>query len=144
MTGIEILDKSVKQLTDNNNHELVQRVKSLISNKHTSAPIDGDVISIDNIKAQQVGSAAYVDMSVTTPHHLSSFVNKAVEECIKNAIMEQEPNVANANTHASGPDVSCPLLTHTSSEYAEEHPVMDVEEETQQLLLLDPNEEKVT
>jgi len=144
MTGIEILDESVKQLTDTNNHELVQRVKSLISNKRTNAPIDRDVISIDNIKARQVGSAAYVDISVTTPNHLSSSANKAVEERIKNTIMEQEPNVVNANIRASGPDVSCPLLTHTSSEYAEEHPVTDVEEETRQLLLLDPNVEKVT
>lgn len=109
MTGAEIFGESVKQLTDTNDEMLVGRVDAIIRKG-----VDGaDVEEVNRIRARQVGSSSIVDVSITTSARLSSSANRAIEERLRWAIME-EPGVLDAEVHSSpaagSAEVVCPLL----------------------------------
>ena len=109
MTGAEIFGESVKQLTDTNDEMLVGRVDSIIREG-----VDGaDVLDVKRIRARQVGSSSIVDVSITTRERLSSTANRAIEERLRWAIMD-EPGVLDAEVHstpaAGSAEVVCPLL----------------------------------
>ena len=109
MTGAEIFGESVKQLTDTNDEMLVERVDSIIREG-----VDGaDVLDVKRIRARQVGSSSIVDVSITTRGRLSSTANRAIEERLRWAIMD-EAGVLDAEVHstpaAGSAEVVCPLL----------------------------------
>jgi cation diffusion facilitator family transporter len=106
MTGAEILGESVKQLTDTTNEELVRQIEKIT--------IDcDDVTAVKRVRARQVGSTALVDVSLTTSEGMSASAIRAVEERLRARILEEQPGVLDAEVHAAGPHVHCPLLAAT-------------------------------
>jgi divalent metal cation (Fe/Co/Zn/Cd) transporter len=108
-TGAEIFGESVKQLTDTVDERLVRKVKKIIKKSNDKE----DVLEVKRIRARQVGSSSLVDVSITTPEGLSSTANRAIEERLRWAIME-EPGVIDADVRAAPPagtdETICPLL----------------------------------
>ena len=109
MTGAEIFGESVKQLTDTNDEDLVERVEAVIRESDDGA----DVLDVKRIRARQVGSTSLVDVSIVTPDGLTATANRAIEERLRWTIMN-EPGIFNAEVHsapASGSNEKvCPLL----------------------------------
>lgn len=120
ITGFEIMNESIKQLTDTNNEELVSRMHTLIEKEEIGNPkMIGDVIDINQVHARQVGSAALVDVKITTAEGLSTSATRAIEDQIKWRILEEEGRgsgesvgiVLDAEVHATTHGTkSCPLL----------------------------------
>ena len=127
MTGFEIMTESIKQLTDTNNEELVERIHKLIEKEEIGET--GDVIEIERVRARQVGSLALVDVVVSTANGLSSSASRSIEDRIKWRIMEEEGKggaqeggaVFDAEVHAtSAGTINCPLLVATGMHSMEE------------------------
>lgn len=131
MTGAEILGESIKQLTDTSDEALVGKVAKLVNDSE-------DVLDVKRIRARRVGSAAMVDVSLCTPEGLSKSANHALEERLRWRIMEQ-PGVVDAEVHATGPDVVCPLLVADSGVREEQKSVSEVESSARQLLFMHPD-----
>lgn len=106
MTGADILGESLNQLTDTAVHpEMESRIGKL-------AGQDEDVMNVTTIKARQVGSKAFMDISVEIPPDFSSTAIRAVEERIKRRVL-QEPHIMDAVVRATSSVenvVVCPLL----------------------------------
>mmetsp|Transcript_14893 Transcript_14893/g.21059 ORF Transcript_14893/g.21059 Transcript_14893/m.21059 type:complete len:638 (+) Transcript_14893:168-2081(+) len=110
MTGAEIMSESIKQLTDTNNEDLVQKVTKLAANTE-------DVREVTRVRARQVGSSAIVDVEVSMDVDLASSAARAIEERIKSRIMsETNGDVMDADVHAKSPPevIFCPLLEATN------------------------------
>ena len=105
MTGAEILGESVKQLTDTSDQLLVKRIKKLVLKE------SDDVLKVNRVRARWMGSSAIVDLEVSTRENLSTSANRAVEDRIRYRIMEEEPDIIDADVHAVGESIKCPLLT---------------------------------
>lgn len=105
MTGAEILGESVKQLTDTSDQLLVKRIKKLVLKE------SDDILKVNRVRARWMGSSAIVDIEVCTRENLSTSANRAVEDRIRYRIMEKEPDVIDADVHAVGETMKCPLLT---------------------------------
>ena len=103
MTGMEILGESVKQLTDTSNEELVQKVTQL-ANENV------DVEHVVRVRARHVGSASSVDVSVTMPEDRSASAAWAVEERLKQQILQHVGDgVIDVDVRATAPSVTTEL-----------------------------------
>jgi cation diffusion facilitator family transporter len=103
MTGMEILGESVKQLTDTSNEELVQTVTKLANE-------NADVEHVVRVRARHVGSASSVDVSVTMPEDRTASAARAVEERLKQQILQYVGDgVVDVDVRATAP----PVLTTT-------------------------------
>jgi cation diffusion facilitator family transporter len=107
MTGMEILGESVKQLTDTSNEELVQKVTKLAND-------NVDVDQVVRVRARQVGSVSTVDISVTMPEDRTASAARAVEERLKQQILQStiDENVIDVDVRATAPTA---ILTSSSS-----------------------------
>lgn len=104
MTGMEILGESVKQLTDTSNEELVQKVTKL-ANENV------DVEQVVRVRARHVGSASSVDISVTMPEDRTASAARAVEERLKQHILQHVGDgVVDVDVRASAPSMSTTKL----------------------------------
>jgi cation diffusion facilitator family transporter len=107
MTGAEIMGESIKQLTDTSNEELVERVTKLAANCD-------DVLSVNRVRARQVGSASTVDVSVSMPDDKSASAARAVEVRLKQQILQVD-GVLDVDVRATSPGAFCPLLEASNS-----------------------------
>ena len=97
MTGMEILGESVKQLTDTSNEELVQKVTQ-VANENV------DVEEVVRVRARHVGSASSVDVSVTMPEDRTASAARAVEERLKQQILQHVGDgVVDVDVRATAP-----------------------------------------
>ena len=104
MTGMEILGESVKQLTDTSNEELVQKVTKLANEN-----VDGE--QVVRVRARHVGSASSVDISVTMPEDRTASAARAVEERLKQHILQHVGDgVVDVDVRASAPSMSTTKL----------------------------------
>lgn len=104
LTGADIMGESIKQLSDTTNEELVEKVRIMVK----QSP---DVTAVTRVRARQVGSSALVDVRVTTPSGLTTSVTRAVEERLRQLIMDNSPEVLDVEVHARPVgNIICPLL----------------------------------
>lgn len=132
MTGAEIMGEAVKQLTDTSDKHLVERVKAVALEQ------SDDVLDIDRIRTRWMGSSAIVDLSITTIDNLSNSANRAIENRVRHAIMDQEASILDADVRASPSQASqtvCPLLTASEAQHNEDASVQEVENDARSLLL---------
>lgn len=130
MTGVEIMGEAVKQLTDTNDEQLVERVKTVALEE------SDDVLEIEKIRTRWMGSSAIVDLSIKTPANLSSTANKSIENRVKYAIMDSEKTILDVEVRATSQSVvSCPLLTATGSQRDENISVQEIESDAMSLLM---------
>jgi len=130
MTGAEIMGEAVKQLTDTSDEDLGERVKVMLAEEETD-----DVVNIKRIRTRWMGSSAIIDLSITTPGQTSSSANRAIEERVKYKIMNREPDIIDAEVHASSDSVVCPLLTATNVWASEDVSVQGVEDDAREILM---------
>lgn len=103
MTGMEILGESVKQLTDTSNEELVQKVTQLASE-------NVDVDKVVRVRARHVGSASSVDVSVTMPEDRTASAARAVEERLKQQIIQYVgDDIVDVDVRATAPPIRTKL-----------------------------------
>lgn len=130
MTGVDILGESVNQLTDTAvDPQLETRVGNL-AREHE------DVLKVNNIKARQVGSKAFMDIGVEIPPDFSSTAIRAVEESIRRRVL-QEPSVMDAVVRATSKVedvVVCPLLDAKSETMITIPTVTEVEQHIRMVL----------
>eukprot|EP00546_Thalassionema_frauenfeldii_P002969 CAMPEP_0178936006 /NCGR_PEP_ID=MMETSP0786-20121207/24892_1 /TAXON_ID=186022 /ORGANISM="Thalassionema frauenfeldii, Strain CCMP 1798" /LENGTH=597 /DNA_ID=CAMNT_0020614279 /DNA_START=41 /DNA_END=1834 /DNA_ORIENTATION=+ len=129
MTGAEILTEAVKQLTDTTDPALEHRVQEDVM-------LNDDVVGVPRIRTRWMGSKALVDVSLQTPKGVSPSANKAIENRVKQALLEHERGVlVDAEVRATPQDevTFCPLLLNSSSTGKES--VTHVEEDARRLLL---------
>ena len=109
MTGMEILGESVKQLTDTSNEELVEKVTQL-ANENV------DVEQVVRVRARHVGSASSVDVSVTMPEDRTASAAWAVEERLKQQIIQYVGDgVVDVDVRATAPPVIISTLNGDST-----------------------------
>lgn len=138
MTGVEIMGEAVKQLTDTNDEQLVERVKTVALEE------SDDVLEIEKIRTRWMGSSAIVDLSIKTPANLSSTANKSIENRVKYAIMDSEKTILDVEVRATSQSVvSCPLLTATGSQRDENISVQEIESDAMSLLMSHDEVDKV-
>jgi len=130
MTGAEIMGEAVNQLTDTSDEDLGERVKVMLAEEETD-----DVVNIKRIRTRWMGSSAVIDLSITTPGQTSSSANRAIEERVKYKIMNREPDIIDAEVHASSDSVVCPLLTATNVWASEDVSVQGVEDDAREILM---------
>lgn len=124
MTGADILGESLNQLTDSSADPQLETKVGNIASEHE------DVLSVTGIKARQVGSKAFMDISVEIPPDFSSTAIRAVEERIRRNIL-QEPGVLDAVVRATSSAenlVVCPLLQAKSETAISVPTVTEVEQ----------------
>jgi cation diffusion facilitator family transporter len=117
MTGAEIMGESIKQLTDTSDDELVERITAL-------AAKSDDVLTVNRVRARQVGSASTVDVSVSMPDDRSASAARAVEARLKQRILQVD-GVLDVDVRATSPGVFCPLLEASNA-----HPLSAAEIES--------------
>jgi cation diffusion facilitator family transporter len=84
MTGAEILGESVKQLTDTTDEKLVKRITDIAANTK-------DIVSVQRVRARQVGSSSVIDLTICIPKTLSSVTEaRAIEERLRNRILQED------------------------------------------------------
>lgn len=129
MTGAEIFGEAVKQLTDTSDELLEQRVKEEILGQE-------DVLGVERIRTRWMGSKALVDIAITTPMQVSASANKAIENRVRQSLLDLERGVlVDADVRASPQDeLTCPLLTASSIEHREDTSVTNVEHEAREML----------
>jgi len=129
MTGAEIFGEAVKQLTDASDELLEQRVKEEILGQE-------DVLGVERIRTRWMGSKALVDVAITTPVGVSASANKAIENRVRQSLLDLERGVlVDADVRASPQnEVTCPLLTASSIEHHEDTSVTNVEHEAREML----------
>jgi Dimerisation domain of Zinc Transporter len=89
------MGEAVKQLTDASADE------SLVANvKRLALQESADVLDVTRIRTRQMGSKAFVDVTISTPESLSKSATRAVEERVKYTILKNERNVIDADVHA--------------------------------------------
>lgn len=111
MTGCDIMVESIQQLSDSAHFGLQDDLQTLIE-RYIEA--DPDVLRISSIRARQVGSAAFCDVTVEISPKLSTTATRAVEERLKKYLVKTlskiTGQVITATVHAKAPLVVCPLL----------------------------------
>ena len=124
MTGADILGESLNQLTDTAaDPQLETRVGDIAADHE-------DVMDVKSIKARQVGSKAFMDISVEIPPDFSSTAIRAVEERIRRRVL-QEPHIVDAVVRATSSEenvVVCPLLEAKSETALSVPTVTEVEQ----------------
>lgn len=124
MTGADILGESLNQLTDTAADPRLETRVGDIAAKHE------DVMDVKSIKARQVGSKAFMDISVEIPPDFSSTAIRAVEERIRRQVL-LEPHIVDAVVRATSSSeenvVVCPLL-EAQGQSASTPTVTDVEQ----------------
>ncbi|CAB9529887.1 Mitochondrial metal transporter 2 [Seminavis robusta] len=114
MTGAEIMGEAVKQLTDASaDDSLVANVKQLALQE------SDDVLEVTRIRTRQMGSKAFVDVSIKTPESLSNSATRAVEERVKYTILKNEKNVVDADVNAKSS--SAGVAWKTEEEHSHSH-----------------------
>jgi divalent metal cation (Fe/Co/Zn/Cd) transporter len=103
--------ESIQQLSDSSNEELYGELKIMVEDyvEHH----DDDVLHTTSIRARQVGSSAFVDITVETPPELSTTATRAVEERLKRVVvqtLQDSGRLISATVHAKPLMVVCPLL----------------------------------
>lgn len=124
MTGADILGESLNQLTDTAADPQLETRVGNIAAEHE------DVMDVKSIKARQVGSKAFMDISVEIPPDFSSTAIRAVEERIRRRVL-QEPHIVDAVVRATSSEefvVVCPLLEAQSSPVVSVPTVTEVEQ----------------
>jgi cation diffusion facilitator family transporter len=129
MTGADILGESIKQLSDTNNEDLVETIDKMVRSST-------NVLSVQRIRARQVGSQAFVDVKIETAEGLSTSAARTVEERIRRDIL-QLSGVMDAEVHATPTDVVCPLL------FVSPPSVSEIEDSVRQKALLHPGVDSV-
>ncbi|GKY96249.1 hypothetical protein MPSEU_000584700 [Mayamaea pseudoterrestris] len=134
LTGADILGASISQLTD-----AAALDESLETRVHDLAETHGDVLSVTQIRARQVGPKAFMDVAVEIPPDFSSSAIRAVEDMVRLRVIS-EPFVADAVVRASSKKsasdvVVCPLLEATTHGHSLPT-VSEVENSIRQVLLL--------
>ncbi len=122
------MGEAVKQLTDTSDENLVERVKAV------ALAESDDVLDIERIRTRWMGSSAIVDLSIKTPENLSSSANKAIENRVRYAIMDQENGIIDVEVRATGQPI-CPLLTASGAQHDENISVQEIENDATSLLL---------
>jgi hypothetical protein len=81
---------------------------------------DDDIVRVTSIRARQVGSSAFIDVTVETPPHLSTTATRAVEERLKRHLSTTlDISLLTATVHAK-PKLNmmdlvvCPLLENAN------------------------------
>ena len=124
MTGADILGESLNQLTDTAADPQLETRVGKIAAEHE------DVMDVKSIKARQVGSKAFMDISVEIPPDFSSTAIRAVEERIRRRVL-QEPHIVDAVVRATSSEenvVVCPLLEAKSESAISVPTVTEVEQ----------------
>jgi len=116
MTGCDIMVESIQQLSDSAHLGLQEELQALVERWVEADP---DVIKISSLRARQVGSSAFCDVTVETSPKLSTTATRAVEERLKKhlvpALSERTGQFITATVHAKAPLVVCPLLEAADS-----------------------------
>lgn len=108
MTGGDILVESVQQLSDGANPRLQKEALKRIQVLHEEKDQD-DVLSVESVKARQVGSLSLIEVQLRTSSDLSTTAARAVEERWKQWLKKDYGY--EAIVHAKPDLVICPLLT---------------------------------
>ena len=108
MTGGDILVESVQQLSDGANPRLQKEALKRIQILHEEKDQD-DVLSVESVKARQVGSLSLIEVQLRTSSDLSTTAARAVEERWKQWLKKDYGY--EAIVHAKPDLVICPLLT---------------------------------
>jgi divalent metal cation (Fe/Co/Zn/Cd) transporter len=87
MMGGDLLMESIQQLSDSSNKMLYCELKIMVDDyvEHH----DNHVLHAPSIHVQQVGSSAFVDITVETPTKLSTTATRAVEERLRQVIVQK-------------------------------------------------------
>jgi hypothetical protein len=80
MTGCDILAESIQQLSDSANLDLQDDLREVVEEWVDTDP---DVLQITTLRARQVGSASFCDVTVETWPDLTTTATRAVEERLK-------------------------------------------------------------
>lgn len=137
-TGIEILFDAAKQLTDAADEELTTSItntlKPEIASTFSSSTLTNDnhsdILSINRVRARQVGSSSLVDVAVTVAPGMSSSATRAIEERLRWKIMRTHPRVIDADVHATTNEI-CPLLIAQTADAAQLQKEIDEANEIQ-------------
>mmetsp|Transcript_90554 Transcript_90554/g.260898 ORF Transcript_90554/g.260898 Transcript_90554/m.260898 type:complete len:448 (-) Transcript_90554:236-1579(-) len=111
MTGCDIMVESIQQLSDSAHLGLQEELQMLAK---AWIQTDPDVLKISSLRARQVGSSAFCDVTVEISPNLSTTATRALEERLKkylvSAITERTGRVITLTVHAKAPLLVCPLL----------------------------------
>lgn len=104
MTGVDILAESIQQLSDSANLDLQDDLKDLVEEWVETDP---DVLQVTTLRARQVGSSAFCDVTLETWPDLTTTATRAVEERLKRylapALQERTGQWATLTIHAKAP-----------------------------------------
>lgn len=109
LTGVEIMGESIKQLSDTSDEKLVEKVTAL-------AMTNKDVESVVRVRARHVGSSSTVDVSVAMPEDRPASAARAVEQRLKQEILQQtdgdvmDVDVRATSSSSDDDTIVCPLL----------------------------------
>lgn len=129
-TGMEIMFDAAKQLTDMADGDLTKSVTSTLKFSQTD-----DILSINRVRARQVGSSSLVDASITLKDGLSSSVTGAITERLRWKIMQAHPRVIDAVVVATTNEI-CPLMIVQHEVLEGERSTCEVEEDIKMSLLI--------
>ena len=104
MTGCDILAESIQQLSDSANLDLQDDLREVVEEWVDTDP---DVLQITTLRARQVGSASFCDVTVETWPDLTTTATRAVEERLKRylvpALQERTGQWITATINAKAP-----------------------------------------
>ena len=104
MTGCDILAESIQQLSDSANLDLQDDLREVVEEWVDTDP---DVLQITTLRARQVGSASFCDVTVETWPDLTTTATRAVEERLKRylvpALQERTGRWITATINAKAP-----------------------------------------
>jgi len=102
MTGCDIMVESIQQLSDSAHLGLQEELQMLAK---AWIQTDPDVLKISSLRARQVGSSAFCDVTVEISPNLSTTATRALEERLKkylvSAITERTGRVITLTVHDS-------------------------------------------
>lgn len=104
MTGCDILVESIQQLSDSANLDLQEELREVLEEWVDTDP---DVLQITTLRARQVGSASFCDVTVETWPDLTTTATRAVEERLKKylvpTLQERTGHWISATVNAKAP-----------------------------------------
>jgi len=128
MTGCDILAESIQQLSDSANLELQEDVREVVEEWVDTDP---DVLQITTLRARQVGSASFCDVTVETWPDLTTTATRAVEERLKRylvpALQERTGKFITATINAKAP---LEVKSMSSSMYLDDNDDVDASSES--------------